>query len=95
MRRAGIFGLVAVVGYVATGVEATPGEVDLSQLSGWNIVVSAEASPGEICAADDCLSLWNGRAPIGDGSFEAADARLTIHRPEHGNGTAIVICPGG
>ena len=41
------------------------------------------------------LKLWNGRAPIGDGKFEQADARITIHKPEKPNGTAIVICPGG
>lgn len=41
------------------------------------------------------LKLWNGKAPIGDGKFEQADARITVHKPEKPNGTAIVICPGG
>lgn len=41
------------------------------------------------------LKLWNGRAPIGDGKFEQAEARITVHKPEKANGTAIVICPGG
>jgi acetyl esterase/lipase len=41
------------------------------------------------------LKLWNGKAPIGDGQFEKAEARITVYRPEKGNGTAIVICPGG
>lgn len=41
------------------------------------------------------ISLWNGRAPNGDGTFEQADAVLTVHRPEKSNGAAIVICPGG
>src|SRR5271157_5878609 len=41
------------------------------------------------------LKLWNGRAPIGDGKFEQAEARITVHKPEKPNGTAIVICPGG
>lgn len=41
------------------------------------------------------LKLWNGRAPLGDGKFEQADARITVHNPEKPNGTAIVICPGG
>src|SRR5262245_55201219 len=41
------------------------------------------------------IPLWNGRAPVGDGPFEAADAWITVHRPDQGNGTAIVICPGG
>jgi acetyl esterase/lipase len=40
-------------------------------------------------------SLWEGRAPIGDGQFEDADATITVHRPQRPNGTAVVICPGG
>jgi acetyl esterase/lipase len=46
-------------------------------------------------AEPEKLKLWNGRAPIGDGKFEQADARITVHKPEKPNGTAIVICPGG
>lgn len=46
-------------------------------------------------AAETRLGLWNGRAPVGDGTFEDADAWITVHRPEAGNGAAIVICPGG
>lgn len=41
------------------------------------------------------ISLWNGRAPVGDGQFEEADAWITVHRPARANGTAVVICPGG
>ncbi len=41
------------------------------------------------------LQVWNGRAPIGDGEFEDADVRITVHRPNKPNGTAVVICPGG
>lgn len=39
--------------------------------------------------------LWDGRAPIGDGKFEQADAWITVHRPQQANGAAVVICPGG
>lgn len=43
--------------------------------------------------------LWQGRAPVGEGKFEAADAFVTIHQPEAARekppGAAIVICPGG
>ena len=46
-------------------------------------------------AEPEKLKLWNGRAPVGDGKFEQADARITVHKPEKLNGTAIVICPGG
>jgi acetyl esterase/lipase len=43
------------------------------------------------------LSLWSGRAPVGDGQFEAADASITLHRPapDTAHGAAVVICPGG
>jgi len=43
------------------------------------------------------LGLWSGRAPVGDGQFEAADAFITVHRPaaDKANGAAVVICPGG
>jgi L-aminopeptidase/D-esterase-like protein len=41
------------------------------------------------------MPLWPGEAPVGDGKTEKSKAELTIHRPEHPNGTAVVICPGG
>lgn len=41
------------------------------------------------------IALWNGRAPVGDGADEDAEAYLTVHRPATPNGAAIVICPGG
>lgn len=41
------------------------------------------------------VSLWNGQAALGDGTTEAADAWITVHRPAEANGAAIVICPGG
>ncbi|NQV27150.1 MAG: alpha/beta hydrolase [Rhodopirellula sp.] len=52
---------------------------------------SADDSPHKL----ETLSLWNGQAPNGDGTSEEVDVRLTLHRPEKPNGTAIVICPGG
>lgn len=41
------------------------------------------------------VALWQGRAPIGEGKFEDADATITVHRPAKSNGAAVVICPGG
>ena len=46
-------------------------------------------------AEPERLALWNGKAPNGDGTTDAADAFLTVHLAEKPNGTAIVICPGG
>jgi len=54
---------------------------------------AAQAAP----SAAEKLMLWSGRAPVGDGRFEAANASMTVHRPaaEKANGAAVVICPGG
>ncbi len=54
----------------------------------------APADEGKAANAER-IGLWHGRAPNGDGTFEDAEAWLTVHRPEHPNGTAVVICPGG
>jgi acetyl esterase/lipase len=46
--------------------------------------------------AGDRLPLWPaGQAPLGDGRSEASSAAITVHHPQHANGTAMVICPGG
>ena len=60
-------------------------------------LVNAEPAPahdGKPAQAER-IGLWQKRAPIGDGTFEDAEAWLTVHRPAKPNGTAIVICPGG
>jgi acetyl esterase/lipase len=42
------------------------------------------------------LSLWYGRAPVGDGKFEAANATITVSVPGgKTDAAAVVICPGG
>jgi uncharacterized protein (TIGR03067 family) len=56
---------------------------------------STKKEPADKKAEPETIKLWNGRAPLGDGKFEDADAPITVHRPEKPNGTAIVICPGG
>jgi len=53
------------------------------------------SSASTLSAEPQRLALWNNRAPVGDEKFEEADTWITIHRAENGNGTAIVICPGG
>lgn len=58
----------------------------------------AESSASASTAKEsERLSLWSGKAPVGDGQFEAGDALITVHRPdaEKANGAAVVICPGG
>ncbi len=56
--------------------------------------LKSKPSTDAITAADR-LKLWNGRSPVGDGTFETADAYITVHQPEKPNGAAAVICPGG
>lgn len=51
------------------------------------------ASP--LLAEPQRISLWNNHAPIDDTQFEEADAWITVHRADKGNGTTVVICPGG
>lgn len=46
--------------------------------------------------AQERQPLWpEGKAPVGDGSFDPANAFITVHKPEKPNGAAVVICPGG
>src|SRR5206468_7566088 len=46
-------------------------------------------------AEPERLGLWKQHAPLGNGTFEKAEAWVTVHRPEKPSGTAAVICPGG
>lgn len=41
--------------------------------------------------------LWPDQAPVGDGTFENANANITVHlpAPAKASGAAVVICPGG
>ncbi len=57
--------------------------------------VRAQAADAPPKVEPERIKLWNGRAPIGEGKFEQGDARITVYKPEKGNGAAIVICPGG
>jgi len=42
------------------------------------------------------IPVWPGpEAPDGQGGTTPATTSLTLHRPEHPNGTAMIICPGG
>lgn len=41
------------------------------------------------------IPLWPGNAPNGDGTAGPATSSVTIFRPDHPNGTIMIICPGG
>ena len=61
-----------------------------------SIVASLVALFSTAAAAEpQVFPLWPEQAPVGDGTFEKTGAKLTLHRPEKPNGTALVICPGG
>lgn len=59
----------------------------------------ANRGPAAEPGAAEKLSLWPGRAPVGEGRFETTNVNVTItlHRPpaDRATGTALVICPGG
>jgi acetyl esterase/lipase len=57
------------------------------------ILMTSHASGAE--PKPERIALWSGQAPVGGGKTEAANAFITVHRPAKGNGTAIIICPGG
>ena len=57
------------------------------------------ASPAALIAEDSLptqpVPLWSGPAPTGQGTTEVVNTALTVMRPAHPNGAAIIICPGG
>ncbi len=57
--------------------------------------VVAQAQRTNATITPERMLLWNGSAPIGDGKQEAANAFITVYRPAHANGAAMIICPGG
>jgi acetyl esterase/lipase len=66
------------------------------------LACSAFLLQGPLLAADppkkaepERVKLWNMNAPQGDGTFEKAEAWITVHTPPKPNGAAMVICPGG
>lgn len=61
----------------------------------WLMVVTLLLGSTATAAEPERQKLWNDRAPLGDGTFEKAEAWITVHRPEKSNGTAAIICPGG
>jgi acetyl esterase/lipase len=61
-----------------------------AMIPAWRIADAQAASPGV-----EKLSLWSGRAPLGEERFEAADASITFCPASKPNGVAMVICPGG
>ncbi len=65
----------------------------LSTITTVLILTVATAATG----SEKASPLWPNKAPIGDGTYEAAKPLITAYLPpaDRATGTAIVICPGG
>ena len=59
------------------------------------ICLGSSSSSATPPAEPERISLWNGKAPAGEGKTVNGDAFVTVHRPAKPNGTSMVICPGG
>jgi acetyl esterase/lipase len=57
--------------------------------------LATHAPAQEPAAKPERITLWANHAPVGDGTFQDADATITVHRPATPNGCAMIICPGG
>jgi acetyl esterase/lipase len=57
-------------------------------LTGANVLAQEATKP-------EVFSLWNGKAPGGDGTTSADDGEITLYKAASPNGAAMVICPGG
>ncbi|MCF7786032.1 MAG: alpha/beta hydrolase [Prosthecobacter sp.] len=57
----------------------------------------APAKPIASATPTERIALWPGKAPVGDGTFEASTHELQVFLPPaaKANGAAIVLCPGG
>lgn len=76
------------------GMVLAPGTM-IGCLLGTVLLVSSFVARAESTAEPMRISLWNGKAPAGDGKMMDGDAYITVYRPEKSGGTAMVICPGG
>src|SRR5260221_6249028 len=64
-------------------------------LAAWLLMSSYFLQEEDPTAKPEPLSLWAGKARVGDGTFQTEDAQITLYRADHPNGVAMVICPGG
>ncbi|MFA6172928.1 MAG: alpha/beta hydrolase [Kiritimatiellales bacterium] len=70
----------------------------MSNLNGLSrlLVASVLLSAAALYSAEpEKMALWDGQAPVGDGTFAATNAFITVYHPEKPNGAAVVLCPGG
>jgi acetyl esterase/lipase len=53
-----------------------------------SLLLGADANP-------QTIRLWEGKAPESVGDEDKNTPTITMYKPEKGNGTAVVVCPGG
>lgn len=60
-------------------------------------VTAATTTPAPRLTPTERIALWPGKAPVGDGTFEASTHELQVFLPPaaKASGMAIVLCPGG
>ena len=63
--------------------------------AGLALLAGAASFADDALSKPEKISLWSQHAPVGDGTFQDADATITVHRAAQPNGAALVICPGG
>ncbi|MHB1083173.1 MAG: alpha/beta hydrolase [Prosthecobacter sp.] len=58
---------------------------------------AASTTPAPTPTPTERIALWPGKAPVGDGTFEASTHELQVFLPPaaKASGMAIVLCPGG
>lgn len=76
-----------------TGLPAQLTDVELRDV----LAFLTRSGAGKANAAAMHVPLWPGKAPVGEGEFEACESELKVFlpRPEMATGAAVVICPGG
>ncbi len=88
--------VISICAIISPGL---PGSPAASKRSASGQSASASTITGQLIqdpAKPFILPLWpDGKAPNGDGTFDPANATITIHRPLQPNGVAVLICPGG
>ena len=69
------------------------------KLSWTGLLIVVASLPGLAIGQDKVepqrIGLWNGRASLGEGKVQETEVWITVYRLSKGNGTAVVICPGG
>ena len=91
--------LVVCAGSIVGFSTIAKGQREVQQDGSGNPLVPGASFSGQLVKAPSkplTFSLWpEGKAPNGNGTFDQANATITIHTPPKPSGVAALICPGG